>query len=53
MNNNNQEFYIDREEGYFIAPSPLGRNMNLSLQAKGLMYVFLHYHQNGIIHLMV
>ncbi len=31
MNNNNQEFYIDREEGYFIAPSPLGRNMNLSL----------------------
>ena len=26
--------------GYFIAPSPNGRNMDLSLRAKGLMYVF-------------
>lgn len=55
MNNNNQEFYIDREEGYFIAPSPLGRNMNLSLQAKGLMYVFFtlppewDYSFNGLV----
>ncbi len=35
-----KEFEIDLEEGYFIAPSPIGRNMDLSLRAKGLMYVF-------------
>ena len=35
-----REFEIDLDEGYFIAPSPIGRNMDLSLRAKGLMYVF-------------
>ena len=35
-----REFEIDIDEGYFIAPSPIGRNMDLSLRAKGLMYVF-------------
>ena len=35
-----KEFEIDLKEGYFIAPSPIGRNMDLSLRAKGLMYVF-------------
>lgn len=37
---NEKEFEIDVEEGYFIAPAPIGRNMDLSLRAKGLMYVF-------------
>lgn len=35
-----KEFKIEREEGYFVGPSPIGRNKDLSLRAKGLMYVF-------------
>ncbi len=52
---NDKEFEIDLEEGYFIAPSPIGRNMNLSLRAKGLMYVFFtlppewDYSFNGLV----
>lgn len=31
---NEKEFEIDVEEGYFIAPAPIGRKMDLSLRAK-------------------
>lgn len=34
------EFEIEKEDGYSIVPASIGRNMNLSLSAKGLMYVF-------------
>lgn len=50
-----RDFFIDKEEGYVIAPSPLGRNKDLSLQAKGLMYVFFtlppewDYSFNGLV----
>ena len=37
---NEKEFELDIEEGYIVAPSPIGRNTNLSLRVKGLMYVF-------------
>ena len=35
-----KEFEIEKEDGYSIVPASIGRNMNLSLSAKGLMYVF-------------
>jgi len=35
-----REFEIEKEDGYSIVPASIGRNMNLSLSAKGLMYVF-------------
>lgn len=50
-----REFEIDREEGYFIGPAPIGRNKDLSLRAKGLMYVFFtlppewDYSLNGLV----
>lgn len=50
-----KEFKIEREEGYFVGPSPIGRNKDLSLRAKGLMYVFFtlppewDYSLNGLV----
>ena len=50
-----KEFKIEREEGYFVGPSPIGRNKVLSLRAKGLMYVFFtlppewDYSLNGLV----
>ena len=50
-----KEIEIDCEDGYFVGPSPIGRNTNMSLRAKGLMYVFFtlppnwDYSLNGLI----
>lgn len=50
-----KEFEIEKEDGFFIGPSIIGRNKNLSLTAKGLMYVFFtlppewDYSFNGLV----
>lgn len=50
-----REFEIEKTDGYFIAPAPIGRERNLSLSAKGLMYVFFSlppewdYSFNGLV----
>ena len=35
-----KEFEIEKEDGYSIVPSSIAKEHDLSLSAKGLMYVF-------------
>lgn len=50
-----KEIEVEFEDGYFVGPSPIGRNSKMSLRAKGLMYVFFtlppnwDYSLNGLI----
>ena len=50
-----KEIEIEKEDGYFVGPSPIGRNKEMSLRAKGLMYVLFtlspdwDYSLNGLI----
>jgi hypothetical protein len=50
-----REFEIEKEDGYSVVPSAIGRNMNLSLSTKGLLYVFFtlppewDYSFNGLV----